>query len=81
MSSFNVHRNKLLVKNEPINHRFSHLQSCLNKVANLIGCSRADLIQELITEINIDVNSSDQAKDLECAFEYLLKVRKRHLSN
>lgn len=79
MSSFNVHRTHVLNNDEPIEHRYSHLRSCLNKVANLLLCTRSQLINQVISETGINVEDSRNPEELIIAFNYLLNLRSNHL--
>lgn len=75
MSSFNVHKNQVLDSSMPIINRFSHLRSCLNKVANLEGCTRAVLVERILYETGINVERGGTEAELLRAFELLLRTR------
>lgn len=75
MSSFNVHKSYVLDSSLPIENRFSHLRSCLNKVANLLGCSRATLVERINSSIGVNVEKGNSEVDLLNALELLLKLR------
>jgi hypothetical protein len=79
MSSFNVHKSHVLDSSLPIENRFSHLRSCLNKVANLLGCSRAILVERINSSISVNVEKGKSEADLLNAFEFLLKLRDEQL--
>jgi biotin operon repressor len=79
MSSFNVHKSHVLDSSLPIENRFSHLRSCLNKVANLLGCSRATLVEKINSSIGVNVEKGNSEVDLLNAFEFLLKLRDEQL--
>ena len=75
MSSFNVHKRHVFDKEKPINHRFSHLRSCLNKIANSKQITRANFIEKIKAEIGVDVNENSNEVNLLKAFNYLEKNR------
>ena len=80
MSSFNVHKSHVLDSGLPIENRFSHLRSCLNKIANLIGCSRAILVERISSSIDVSVENGNSEEELLKAFEFLLNVRAEQLN-
>lgn len=75
MSSFNVHKIKVLDSMEPLAHRCSHARSCVNKVANLTGKCRTILIQDIQLNTGVDLDSKADEASLLKAFNYLLEVR------
>ena len=79
MSSFNVHKSHVLDVGLPIKQRFSHLRSCLNKVANLKGCTRASLVENIISETGINVEHGGSESELLLVLELLLKIRSEFL--
>jgi hypothetical protein len=81
MSSFNVHKAHVLNSSLPINNRFSHLRSCLNKVANLLGCSRAALVEKISFATGVNVEQGVTEVDLLTAFNYLLHLRTEKLGS
>lgn len=79
MSSFNVHKSHILDSSLPIGNRFSHLRSCVNKVANLLDCTRAELIELINNSTYIDVENGKNEAELLKAFDFLLQIRDEQL--
>lgn len=79
MSSFNTHKRHVLDKNEPLNHRYSHLRSCVNKIANLLSCSRQELIGCIKRETGINVEETSTEENLLKAFNFMLQIRIENL--
>ena len=75
MSSFNIHKAQVLDSSLPISDRFSHLRSCLNKVANLEGCTRAALVERIFAETGINVERGGSESELLLIFQRLLIIR------
>ncbi len=80
MSSFNVHKHEVLNNDKPIDQRFSHLRSCANKVANLLNCTRNQLVKDIIYEVSVNIEESRDIGELIIALNYLLLVRSKHLN-
>lgn len=79
MSSFNVHKSHVLDSSLPIKNRFSHLRSCLNKVANLEGCARVVLVDRILSETGVNVEQGDSEAELLLVLDLLLKIRSKLL--
>jgi len=79
MSSFNTHKRKVEDISQPIEHRYSHARSCLNKVANLMGLTRAELVDQIELKSGINLESSKSESDLEIGFKCLILLRASHL--
>ena len=80
MSSFNVHKAHVLDSSLPIENRFSHLRSCMNKLANLLGCSRVILVERISSSTGVNVENGSSEVELLKAFEFLLNLRAEHLN-
>lgn len=79
MSSFNVHKSHISDSSLPIENRFSHLRSCVNKVANLLDCTRSELIELINNSTDIDVENGKTEAELLKAFDFLLQIRDEQL--
>lgn len=80
MSSFNTHLRKSLDPSNELSHRWSHFRSCVNKVANLLEVERNDLLDQIEEDLNINAEQAISKKDLHSCIEYLVKLRKEHLT-
>ena len=75
--SFNSHKRKIMDASLPLSHRGSHLQSCLNHVANQMDMARAELILKIKNEIGIDLNQITDEITLLLGLEILESLRRK----
>ncbi len=75
MSSFNVHKSHVLDSALPIEQRYTHFRSCLNKVANLKGCTRYALVESIASKTGVNVERGGSEAELLLVLELLLEIR------
>lgn len=79
LSSFNTHKRYVLNPDKPLPFRFSHLRSCLNKVANLLDLKREDVIGMIEAQVAVNVNINTSEEALLTAFGVLERLRNAKL--
>lgn len=70
-----MHKSHVLDSALPIEQRFSNLRSCLNKVANLKGCTRQALVESINSKTSINVERGGSEAELLLVLELLLVIR------
>lgn len=79
LSSFNTHKRFVLNAEEPLNFRYSHLRSCVNKVANLLRLRRQEVIEMIRDGTGVDVDHNASEQELLIALDFLENQRNTRL--
>ena len=80
MSSFNSHGKNVIDDALLLNYRWSHLRSCVNKVSNLCGVSRDDILSIIKSNTTINCEDSGSEAELLIAWQFLCKYRESKLN-
>ena len=75
MSSFNTHGKHVIDESLLLSHRWSHLRSCINKVSNLYGVSRSDIVNTIEAKTSVNCENSGSQTELLNAWQFLCSYR------